>query len=686
MTVRSVLLAVALVVVPGAGLAMALFPPRTMSLPARLGLVVPLGFAAVGLASLVLALMGLLSTPWLVAGWAAATVLSWAAALRRGLARHRTAWREEVRTNRAPYAIGLVVLIAFAVTRLSYDPVLNLADQTPLRYWADGIEIADGGQVPGRSLQWGILAPATQSKVVLNAFNGGASLVLGRGPLEPMGGLLAVLSIGLLFTAFGVAWELGLRLTASAVPVLLFGNGLIGPRDLTLDLVNYRAENWGRAVALGAVLVGVRAIREADPSSRRRLAVLAGVLFAVGAGTHLVAAAIGAAFLAMAALATLLLDRHRHGLSTVGVAGLVAAVMGAALLLVTPGEAGFEGAGRTEAYRNLAADLGLEPTFDPTRYLALGQAVGPPSQDPFYDPPGAVYHEFVRRAVGEGRLRRPLLVLFPLAMIGAAFGVWRWGRDRLRVTALASLAMAAVILATGLAFNYAYEVYVLAEFGPRRLFDYTGMAAVLLAAAVVETGFQRLAARRRDGPRTAIVMAVVGTVALAALALPRTVASEERESFFASGLATLAWVKANVPCEGRILADRRTLATFELFTGHAGVLEGMGPYLRPDLLGVAIRELLDAEAFFADPVGGESYLRDRDVAAVVVTAYEQTLGGVGGPLRMSRLGLHGLNEVPFLERVAVSETVAVYRVIGFEPDSATPNVAELPGYVCDTRV
>jgi hypothetical protein len=211
------------------------------------------------------------------------------------------------------------------------------------------------------------------------------------------------------------------------------------------------------------------------------------------------------------------------------------------------------------------------------------------------------------------------------------------------------------------------------------------MAAVLLGAAVIETALHELAERRRDGPRTAMVMAVVGIVALAALALPRTVASGQRESFFASGLMPLSWIETNVPCEGQILADRRTLATFELFTGHVGVLEGMGPYLRPDLLGVAIRELLDAEAFFADPVGGESYLRDRGVAAVVVTAYDQIIGGVGGPLRVSRLGLHGLNEVPYLERVAASETVAVYRVIGFEPASAVPDVAELPGYICDMR-
>jgi hypothetical protein len=391
------------------------------------------------------------------------------------------------------------------------------------------------------------------------------------------------------------------------------------------------------------------------------------------------------AFLAAAALVTLVLEHRRPAVSAWAIAACVAAVVGGVVLLAAPGEAGFEGSGRTEEYRDLAADLGLQPNFDPTRYLALGQAVGPPSSDGFYDPPGAIYHEFVRRAVGEGRLRRPLLVLFPVAVIGAAFVVGRWGRDRLRVTALASMGLVGVILGTGLAFNYAYEVYVLAEFGPRRLFDYTGMAAVLLGAALVETAVHRLTEQWRVGPRTAMVVALVGVVVLAGLALPRTVPPEERESILATGVRPLDWVRTNVPCEGRVLADRRTLATFELFTGHAGVLEGMGPYLRPDLLGVAIRELLDAEAFFADPVGGESYLRERGVAAVVVTAYAQTLGGVGGPLRVSRLGLHDLDDVPFLKPVARSETVSVYRVTGFDASSATMDVDSLPGYACDTR-
>ena len=41
-------------------------------------------------------------------------------------------------------------------------PVLNLSDQTPLRYWADGVEIADARRIPETSIQWGVEAPTAE--------------------------------------------------------------------------------------------------------------------------------------------------------------------------------------------------------------------------------------------------------------------------------------------------------------------------------------------------------------------------------------------------------------------------------------------------------------------------------------------------------------------------------------------
>jgi hypothetical protein len=120
-------------------------------------------------------------------------------------------------------------------------------------------------------------------------------------------------------------------------------------------------------------------------------------------------------------------------------------------------------------------------------------------------------------------------------------------------------------------------------------------------------------------------------------------------------------------------------------TRHAGVTEGMGPYLRPAVLATAIRELLDARRFFLDPVGNGDYLRREGIAAVVVTSYDQTLGGVGGPLKAGVAIRSRLDSIPSLRLEASSSTVRVYRVTTFDPAAARtrfPDVRRLPGYRC----
>ncbi len=132
-----------------------------------------------------------------------------------------------------------------------------------------------------------------------------------------------------------------------------------------------------------------------------------------------------------------------------------------------------------------------------------------------------------------------------------------------------------------------------------------------------------------------------------------------------------------------MLADRRTLATFETLTRHGGAIEGMGPYLRPAVLTTAIRSLLDARRFFLNPGAGAGYLRRAGVAAVVVTTYDQTLGGVGGPLKFGLGKDSNLDRVSFLRLVARSSTVRVYEVRSLGPPPlGSPDVRNLPGYRC----
>jgi len=367
----------------------------------------------------------------------------------------------------------------------------------------------------------------------------------------------------------------------------------------------------------------------------------------------------------------------RAGVVVLAATGAVAAFV----LLAPRGDVGLQGAGDTSVYQRLDAELGLPKDFDPTRFLALGQIAGPVHRGAFSESPGAIYHEYVRRAVGEERLRRPFLLIVPEMGLLAAFVLLRWGGPRLRLMAVAAATTAVVLFVVALAFDYRFDVYALAEFGPRRLFDYVALPAALLGAGVAEVALERLA-RRRASVATAVVL--VGILTLAAVGVPRNVSSSSRERFYSTALAPLAWIEANVSCQGRVLVDRRTLGTLEAMTRHAGTIEGMGPYFRPAVLTTALRSLFAARDFFRDPSAGRDYLRANDVAAVVVTSPGQTLGGVGADLKVVTRDAGRVAGVPFLQLAASSATVKVYRVVGFEPPvpGTAPDVTRLPGYRC----
>lgn len=686
-----VALAVALVAVPGAALAILAFPPGRASLGLRVALVAPFGFCLVGAAGLVLTLGRVMTRPVFLGTYAGLTALAWAVVgLRRNLPEHLRAWRGDISADPWAYAAGTVVTLAFAAIRLRYSPVANLNDQTPFRYWGDGLEIAATHHIPAATLQWGqYLFPSTISKVVMNSFDAGASFVLGRGPLGPMGALLFVVAVGLLLGAMALGRTLGLRLTAPVLALALFADHVFNANALTTDLVTFKAENFGRLLVLAAVTLAVRSLWKG-----RRDAVLAAVLFGLATATHLIPVTVGAAFviaylLAWAALTGRLRDAAGTGWRLAAVGGAI----GVFLLIAPGGTLGFQGATDTSAYARLAAELHQPPTWDPTLFLTHGTVVQQVSSpvDGFYQVPLVTYHYYVQESVGQDPLLRPFLVLLPIAYLVGLAVLLLWGDRRLRALGLSAVALAAVLLLTGLAFSYHYRLFAMAEFGPRRLFNYGVLPLALVAVGVLEVILRRGVpwalgrwspggtARRtaRVGGAAGLVVAVVA----AALMLPGGVPSARYQRFLATGLGPLHWIERSVPCDGRVLADRRTLGTFETLTRHAGVLEGMGPYLRPQVLTTAIRQLLAARAFFRDPAAHQAYLRRQGVAAVVVSAPAQ---GIGGATRIAPADASALARLPWLRVAARSRSVTVYRYTGFNPPAASrlPPVAGRPGFDC----
>jgi hypothetical protein len=615
------------------------------------------------------------------------TFVIWAFGLRRhSLREDARDWKTQILADRWPYVLGLATIAALAVVRARFHPITNLQAQTPFRYWADGIEIADAHRIPAESLQWGHLYPPAISKIVLNTFDAAMSFVLGRGPFGPMGALLFVGSIGLIIVAWAFGRELGLRWTAPLLAILLFANNSVLNRELTTDLNRYHAENWGRLLMLLALLFAVRALRATEWKVGRRSAFLAGGLFGVCAGTHLVPTVVGVAFVVGFALACLVLERRPVPLAKVAGAMAVTSLVVAAIVLLAPrGDVGFQGAGDVASYKELATELGQSSAWDPTRYFATGQLTQTEGQRASRRAAASVYGQYSARITGRLRVGPRTEIPLAIAVGGALVLLLLWGSRDLKATAVAATFMWLALLLVALAFALRYSVYIFNQFGNRRLFDYAAIPIALLGLGVIEMVLVRLGGTLPwiGGPR-AWVTPVTAAVLLA-LFFVRFLPADLQQpptSGVEQALPPLAWIEHNVPCDGRILSDRRSLATFELLTRRAGVLEGMGPYLRPSVLVSAIRQMLAARQFFENPSAGYDYLRQNGVAAVVLTNDTVPIGGTG--YRVGPTPAPDLNAVPFLHQVAQSAALTVYTVDGYEPSwsSSYPTVIGRPGFEC----
>ncbi len=676
-----------MVAAPGLGLCILMLPPRSASPAVWAAAVIPFGYAFVGLVALLLALLHHLTLTTFLVAYLAGTLAVWGFGLRRhSLRENARNWKMQILADRWQYVMGLVTIAALTVVRARFAPIINLQAQTPFRYWADGVEIADAHRIPAESLQWGHLYPPAISKIVLNTFDAAMSLVLGRGPFGPMGALLFVVSVGVIIAAWALGRELGLRWTAPLMAILLFANNSVLSRELTTDLNRYHAENWGRLLMLLALIFVVRAFRASEWKQGRSSALLAGALFGVCAGTHLVPTVVGIAFVVGYALACLVLERKPVQLAKLaGAMAVMSVVVGAIVLLAPRGDVGFQGAGDVASYQQLAAELHQPPGWDPTRYFATGQLTQAPDQRASRRAAASVYGQYAARITG--RLKVGLRTEIPLAIAvaGALVLLLLWGSRDLKMAAVGAAFLWLVLLAVALAFAVRYRVYIFNQFGNRRLFDYAAIPVAILLLGVVEMLVVRVgdALPWVGGPRPWVTP--VAAAVLLALFFVRFLPTDLQRPGtrgLTQALAPLAWIEHNVPCEGRILSDRRSLATFELLTRRQGVLEGMGPYLRPAVLESAIRQMLTARQFFENPSAGLEYLRQNGVAAVVLTNDAVPIGGTG--YRVGPTPAPDLNQVPFLHEVARSDALTVYAVDGFAPSwsSVFPSVVGRPGFEC----
>jgi hypothetical protein len=689
--IGAVLAAFAYVLVPGAGLCLATRSVEGRSLFTATAIAFGMGTAGVGMVSLFLALVGWLDPVGLTAAWVVLTGVGWTLALRRGvLGRHVDGWRSDARADPWATVTTAVVIVAIGVVRWTVAPVGNIAP-TVLRYWADGLEIADAGGIPDDTLHWGVLIPPATSKVVLNAFNGGASYLLGRDPIEATGALLFVVSIGLVITAVALLREMGIRWLAPLGAILLFANALTGS-EFTTDLWFNLAEDWGRLVALSAVLVVVvfcanrsrtDPVVNGHPSDVPGI-VVGGVLLGASAGFHLVAAAVATAMVGAAIVASVLVWHRARALLVAGGSIIgIALLLGTTILLIPGGDLGFEGAAGNDRYDALRAELGLDENFDPTRFISthdVDLATNTPDVG-FADVGKAFAYRMIGRRAPHARSpAEPIsgvalvvpIVVASLLVIGSLL----WAPRDLRTSLIWAALVSITLFLVGVVFAVGYDAFVLEIFGDRRLFMYSLIPTVVMVVGGCEWAM-RWIADRFSGLRTAAAIGSAVVIVGALVFLPqatwkhaplRQALNDQRE--------LLRWAGEHTPCEGRILANRRTLGTFESITGRAAVLEGMGPHVRPSLLVRAIEEIFAARAFFLDPRA--DFLRERGVATVVIAEPGNTLGGYPAMTGIRRALLEDLD----LREAFQNPAGTVYLMNDFRPNPALPSVSGRAGFAC----
>ena len=241
----------ALLLVPGVGAALAFAAPGAISIEMRIALAFGLGYGIVAGSAALLALAHVFTRPVVRRngraghGWPSGLV-----ALRRASPRaHLTALREPgtegaLRPRGRPGA---------APGRRRHAAALPGGE----RAWPSARPGGTGptpwrrrqpGHVPALTQQWGTEFPATVSKVVLNSFGGGVSMLLGPDPLPAMQAILVVTTVGIVAALLALGRELGLGVFAPLLPVLvvLVPEWLPLPHEITNDLTYYTAEDIGR--------------------------------------------------------------------------------------------------------------------------------------------------------------------------------------------------------------------------------------------------------------------------------------------------------------------------------------------------------------------------------------------------------------------------------------------------------
>jgi hypothetical protein len=657
----AILVVSALILVPGFGASLAFSPPGAVLIETRIALAFGLGYALVAGTATLLALVHAFEQWVFILAVVLVTTAVWVVALRRASPReHLTAFRAQA--EEAPFVLGagLALLLAVALTRPLWPAASSLSIRSSWRYWADALEVAAAGHIPAQTQQWGTEFPPTVSKVVLNSFGGGVSLLLGPDPFPAMQAILVVTAVGLVAAILALAHELGLGIFAPLVPtiVVLTPAALPVSAAIANNLRNYAAESMGRMAAFSVLLAGIYVVR----TRGRKSPVITGLALAAAALTHLIPTLIAGLILLLYGLASVLVNRNLF--RSVLISGaIMAAVFGTSYVAVigaSGGDLGFERA-------TGASESSLPSNIDPTASFGGGRLIQKQRQDGgFLLPPGELLHRY-----GEETFDRPLATRYTLlafAALALASVVMVVAMRSLFPLAFIAWGLFATLLAVAALFSYRFDTVVPGDWGARRLYHYGGLVLALLVPGL-------LAAVTGPVIRRRAVAAACLSVLCGVLAVAATIDRIPNRSlpYATAGLAAIDQVAATVPCHARMLSNARTAGAWEATTGRRALTEGHAVFLRPEVMDKILPVLIGANEFFSDPAANRSFLDEEGIEYLVVVEPHVWVG-TSGPRMPQKGDADAIAALPGVEPVVRDRNVSIFRV----GSNGRASSAELP--------
>lgn len=666
--------------IPGIPASFLAFPLGQGSVITRAAAAFGLGYAVAGGCAFVLAAAHAFRLSVFLPLWLAASAVLWVLALRREPLRDQ--WRAlagDIAGNRLVLAAGALVLVALLVIHVRYLYVLGAPRYV---YFLNGIEIANSHGVPSSTLEYGQNWPPATDKIFLDAFTGLLVLLHSSAAAGP-GVLLLIATAGAFIGLWATAYELGLRKMAVLLPLAYLGNTLVLNTATSIDFTDYRAEDFGRAVAFCALAVGIAAVRApAGQQKGWRLAIAAGVILAAASGSHLIPVVPVVFILCLAGLAAFLFrpapeagqaagqlpaaepepppepdraaERRLQPIARLACAGLVSLVLAVAIRGFAGGTFGLQGAQNQAGYSKSGV------SFDPTAYLYGGSQIAT-SRTLWSTQPWHVIQDMATGVTQAPAWEMWLLLALPLLTAALLLTSRPLSQPTLRPLAVTGLGAMLAIIGAGLFFALSYHTYIDQTFGIRRLTPYVLIGLLLLVAGAAECLLGLLGRVRRVSPRLPAVIGLAIIVGLSAWLLPASGVSRQ-ESYLAGQRTRLVnWVRSSTPCDARFLVNQRTEGTFTALTGRLALTEGMGAFLRTGQLPYVVALMLATQKFFHSPSGDEGFLRRHEISYVVVAREFQELGYAApiGPPNYRQLAA-----APFLQLIYSTRSIEVYKVVG----------------------